>query len=248
MKLDILAFGAHPDDVELSCTGVLLVEKNNGKKTGIIDLTAGELGTRGTSESRKVEAADAAKILGVNIRENLGMADGFLQNDEAHQRKIITVLRTYQPEIILCNAPQDRHPDHGRSSKLVADASFLSGLSKIQTEHNGLAQEAWRPKYVFRYIQDRFLQPDFVIDISSVFEKKLEAIKAYKTQFNTDRSVDKSTSDEPETYISTPEFLDSVIYRHKWFGKMIGVKYAEGFISDKMIGLKNFDAIIKENT
>ena len=242
MKLDILAFGVHPDDVELSCTGVLLVEKNNGNKTGIIDLTAGELGTRGTGEIRKTEAAKAAKILGVDIRENLGMADGFLQNDEAHQRKIITVLRTYQPEIILCNAPEDRHPDHGRSSKLVADAAFLSGLQKIQTEHNGVEQGAWRPKYVFRYIQDRFLQPDFVVDITDVFEQKIEAIRAYKTQFH------NTNLNEPQTYISTPDFLDSVIYRHKWFGKMIGVKYAEGFISEKMIGIKNFDAIIKENT
>ena len=242
MKLDILAFGVHPDDVELSCAGVLLVEKNNGKKTGIVDLTRGELGTRGTAETRAAEAADAAKILGVEMRENLEMADGFLQNNEAHLRKIISALRAYQPEIILCNAPEDRHPDHGRSSKLVADAAFLSGLQKIQTDRNGKAQEAWRPKYVFRYIQDRFLQPDFVVDITNVFEQKVEAIKAYKTQFhNTD-------IDGPETYISSPDFLESVIYRHKWFGKMIGVKYAEGFISEKMIGLKNFETIIKENT
>jgi bacillithiol biosynthesis deacetylase BshB1 len=242
MKLDILAFGVHPDDVELSCAGVLLVEQKNGKKTGIIDLTAGELGTRGSGEIRKVEAADAAKILGVDVRENLEMADGFLQNDEAHQRKIIAAIRTYQPEIILCNAPEDRHPDHGKSSKLVTDAAFLSGLMKIQTEQNGISQSAWRPKYVFRYIQDRFLQPDFVVDITDVFEQKIEAIKAYKTQFH------NTALDEPETYISTPDFLESVIYRHKWFGKMIGVKYAEGFISEKMIGIKNFDAIIKENT
>jgi bacillithiol biosynthesis deacetylase BshB1 len=242
MKLDILAFGVHPDDVELSCAGVLLVEKNNGKKTGIIDLTGGELGTRGTAETRRTEAAAAAKVLGVEIRENLGMADGFFQNDEIHQRKVITALRIYQPEIILCNAPEDRHPDHGRSSKLVADAAFLSGLKKIQTEHKGMQQEAWRPKYVFRYIQDRMLQPDFVIDISSVFDQKLEAIKAYKTQFLADGN------DGNETYISTPDFLDSVVYRHKWFGKMIGVKYAEGFISEKMVGLTNFNSIIKENT
>jgi bacillithiol biosynthesis deacetylase BshB1 len=242
MKLDILAFGVHPDDVELSCTGVLLVEQRNGKKTGIIDLTAGELGTRGTPETRKTESAAAAKILGVEIRENLVMADGFFQNNEANQRKIITALRTYQPEVILCNAPEDRHPDHGRSSKMVADAAFLSGLMKIKTELNGLVQEAWRPKYVFRYIQDRFLQPDFVVDITDVFEQKVEAIKAYRSQFT------GGSSDEPETYISTPDFLDSVIYRHKWFGKMIGVKYAEGFISEKIIGLKNLDSIIKENT
>ena len=242
MKLDILAFGVHPDDVELSCAGVLLVEKQKGKRTGIIDLTQGELGTRGTAEIRRQEAAAAATILGVDVRENLAMADGFFLNDEAHQRKIITTLRAYQPEIILCNAPSDRHPDHGRSARLVADAAFLSGLKKIETSKDGISQEAWRPKYVFNYIQDRFLQPDFVIDITNVFEQKLEAIKAYETQFHS------AESNEPQTYISTPDFLDSVVYRHKWFGKMIGVKYAEGFITEKMIGFDNFDAIIKNNT
>ena len=242
MKLDIIAFGVHPDDVELSCAGVLLVEKNNGKKTGIIDLTAGELGTRGSGETRLKEAADAAKLLGVEVRENLGMADGFFQNDETHQRKIITALRRYQPEIILCNAPTDRHPDHGRSARLVEDAAFLSGLKKIETIDNSIAQDEWRPKYVLHYIQDRFLNPDFVVDISSVFEQKLEAIKAYTSQFHIEGI------DGPQTYISTPDFLDSVVYRHKWFGKMIGVKYAEGFISEKMIGFNNFDALIKENT
>ena len=242
MKLDLLAFGVHPDDVELSCAGVLLLEKNNGKKTGIIDMTQGELGTRGTAETRKKEAAIAAAILQVDIRENLKMADGFFTNDEAHQRKIIEVLRNYQPEIVLCNAPQDRHPDHGRSAKLVADACFLSGLMKIETKENGLIQTAWRPKYVFHYVQDRFLMPNFVVDITDVFEQKIESIKAYSTQFH------QPGEEGPETYISTPDFLDSVIYRHKWFGKMIGVKYAEGFISEKMIGLSNFDSIIQQNT
>ena len=242
MKLDLIAFGVHPDDVELSCAGVLLVEKKNGRKTGIVDLTAGELGTRGTAETRMAEAAHAAKILGVEIRENLGMADGFFVNDETHQRKIITSLRRYQPEIILCNAPADRHPDHGRSARLVEDAAFLSGLKKIETTDNGNVQEAWRPKYVLNYIQDRFINPDFVIDITSVFEQKLEAIRAFATQFHMEG--DKG----PQTYISTPDFLDSVVYRHKWFGKMIGVKYAEGFISEKMIGINNFDALIKVNT
>jgi N-acetylglucosamine malate deacetylase 1 len=244
MKLDILAFGVHPDDVELSCAGVLLVEKLNGKKTGIIDLTQGELGTRGTAETRKQEAAAAAKILGVDVRENLGMADGFFKNDEAHQLQIITAIRTYQPEIILCNAPSDRHPDHGRSARLVADASFLSGLKKIETAVNGVQQQAWRPKYVFNYIQDKFLQPDFVIDVTHVFEQKVEAIKAYGTQFH----AESKESNEPQTYISTPDFLDSVLYRHKWYGKMIGVKYAEGFITEKMIGFNNFEALIKNNT
>lgn len=244
MKLDILAFGVHPDDVELSCAGALLVEKGNGKKIGIIDLTSGELGTRGTAESRMNEAAAAAKILGVEVRENLQMADGFFQNDESHQRKIISAIRAYRPDVILCNAPEDRHPDHGRSSKLVADAAFLSGLMKIETDLNGTAQRAWRPAYVFRYIQDRMLQPDFVIDITEVFEQKIEAIRAFKTQFY----AENNNTDEPQTYISTPGFLDSVVYRHKWFGKMIGVKYAEGFISEKTIGFKSFDSIIKETT
>ena len=242
MKLDVLAFGVHPDDVELSCAGVLLVEKARGKKTGIIDLTAGELGTRGTAETRKQEATAAAMILGVDVRDNLGMADGFFQNDETHQRKIIEALRSYQPEIILCNAPSDRHPDHGRSARLVADAAFLSGLGKIETSQNGTAQSAWRPKYVLNYIQDRFLQPNFVIDITNVFEQKLEAIKAYTTQFT------NGEKDGPQTYISTPDFLDSVVYRHKWFGKMIGVKYAEGFITEKTPGIKSLDALIQENT
>lgn len=242
MKIDVLAFGVHPDDVELSCAGVLLVEKNNGKNTAIVDLTEGELGTRGTAETRKKEAAHAAKILGVDARENLKLADGFFTNDEAHQRKVIAAIRKYRPEIILCNAPQDRHPDHGRSANLVADAAFLSGLVKIETTENGLAQQPWKPAYVLQYIQDRFLQPDFVIDVSDVFEQKLEAIKAYATQFyNPDAGG-------PQTYISTPDFLESIIYRSKMLGKMIGVKHGEGFISDKTIGLKTLDVLIKKIT
>ena len=242
MKLDLIAFGVHPDDVELSCAGVLLVEKRNGKKTGIIDLTQGELGTRGDAETRLKESTAAAAILGVDIRENLGMADGFFRNDEVHQKKIIETLRKYQPEIILSNAVSDRHPDHGRSAKLVEDAAFLSGLGKIETSLEGLSQPPWRPKYVLHYIQDRFIQPNFVVDITTVFEKKLESIKAYGSQFHTDNG------DGPQTYISTPGFLDSVVYRHKWFGKMIGVKYAEGFTSNKMIGVKSFDALIQQDT
>lgn len=242
MKLDLLAFGVHPDDIELSCAGALLVEKKRGRHTGIIDLTQGELGTRGSAEIRLREAAAAAKILGVDIRENLGMADGFFSNDEAHQRQVIAAIRTYRPEIILCNAPADRHPDHGRSAKLVSDAAFLSGLKKIATEKDSVSQEAWRPKYVLHYVQDRLLQPDFVVDITDVFEQKLEAIKAYGTQFHNE------ALNEPQTYISTPDFLESVIYRHKWFGKMIGVKYAEGFISDKMIGISSFEALVQKDT
>ncbi len=242
MKLDLIVFAVHPDDAELSCGGILLAEKKKGKKTGVIDLTQGELGTRGTADTRKEEAATSAKILQLDVRENLQMADGFFKNDEAHQRKVIAAIRKYKPEIIFCNATQDRHPDHGRSAELVEDAAFLSGLRKIETTDNGIVQEAWRPKYVFNYIQDKYLQPGFVIDISDVMEQKLEAIKAYRTQFN---SPDLS---EPQTYISSPDFLESVIYRSKMFGKMIGVKYAEGFTSKKMIGFNGFDSFILKNT
>mgnify|MGYP000897093923 CR=1 FL=1 len=242
MKLDVLAFGVHPDDVELSCSGTLMVEKSRGKKTGIVDLTEGELGTRGNVETRYQEAAEAALILGVDARENLRLPDGFFRNDEAHQRKVIEAIRKYKPEVVLCNAPKDRHPDHGRSASLVADAAFLAGLAKIETTYNSEQQEAWRPKYVLHYIQDRYLEPDFVVDISDVFERKIEAIKAYKTQFH------NPDVEGPQTYISTPGFLDSIVYRYKMFGKMIGVQYAEGFISEKMIGLKSLDALIKENT
>ena len=239
MKLDLLAFGAHPDDIELSCSGTLLVEKRNGKKVGIADLTQGELGTRGNAIVRKEEAAAAAKILQVDVRENLSLADGFFKNDEAHQREVIKVIRKYQPTIIICNAPEDRHPDHGRSAQLVADAVFLAGLRKIETIHNGMQQQVWRPALVFNYIQDTYLHPNFVIDISAVMEQKIESIKAYGTQFN------NPALDEPQTYISTPDFLESVIYRAKMYGKMIGVKYAEGYISKKMIGFNNFDPFIK---
>lgn len=243
MKLDVLAFGVHPDDVELGCAGVLLVEKANGKRTGIIDLTQGELGTRGTAQTRIEEAKVAADILNLDVRENLKMADGFFENNEAHQRQIITVLRKYQPEIIICNAPEDRHPDHGRSASLVSDASFLSGLMKIETTEDGELQKPWRPKYVFQYIQDRYLKPDFVVDISASLDQKIESVRAYKTQF-----YDPQSDDANQTYISTPEFLEGVIARAAMFGKIIGVKYGEGFITKKMIGIKNFDALIKENT
>ncbi|WP_301923773.1 bacillithiol biosynthesis deacetylase BshB1 [Ferruginibacter sp.] len=242
MKLDILAFGAHPDDVELSCAGTLMVEKLQGKKIGVVDLTQGELGTRGSAELRKQEAAAAAEILQLDVRENLALADGFFKNDEIHQRQIIRAIRKYQPEIILCNAPDDRHPDHGRSARLLEDAVFLSGLRKIETIDDEQVQTVWRPSYVFNYIQDRYLHPNFVMDISTVMEQKLASIRAYGTQF------ENPGLDEPQTYISTPDFLDSVIYRAKMYGKMIGVKYAEGFISRKMIGFNSFDAFIKENT
>ncbi len=243
MKLDILAFGVHPDDVELGCSGTLMAALAEGKKAGIVDLTRGELGTRGTAETRKQEAAVAAGIMGIRLRENLGMADGFFQNDEAHQRKIIAVIRQYRPEIILANAPEDRHPDHGRSAKLVADAAFLSGLRKIETlDADGQPQEAWRPNYVFHYIQDRFIQPSFVIDISGFMDKKIDSILAYKTQFNS------PGTDEPQTYISSPQFLETVKARAMMLGKRIGVAYAEGYISEKVLGLRSFDSIVQQVT
>ena len=242
MKLDILAFGVHPDDVELGCAGSIMAAIDQGKKVGIVDLTRGELGTRGTPATRPQEAAAAANIMGVSIRENLDMADGFFANDEAHQRKIISIIRKYQPDIILANAPEDRHPDHGRSAKLVSDAAFLSGLRKIETMHDGVGQNAWRPAYTFHYIQDRFIQPSFVIDITKYMDRKIEAVLAYGTQFN---SADSS---EPQTYISSPQFLETVKARALMLGKRIGVGYAEGYITEKIIGFTNFDAIIKHTT
>jgi bacillithiol biosynthesis deacetylase BshB1 len=242
MKLDILAFGVHPDDVELGCAGTIMAAIDQGKKVGIVDLTRGELGTRGTPTTRTQEAAVAAKIMGVDVRENLDMADGFFVNDEAHQRKIIALIRKYQPDIILANAPEDRHPDHGRSAKLVSDAAFLSGLRKVETIHDGATQQAWRPAYTFHYIQDRFIQPSFVIDITKYMDRKIEAVLAYGTQFN---SADTS---EPQTYISSPQFLETVKARALMLGKRIGVGYAEGYITEKIIGFSNFDAIIKHTT
>lgn len=243
MKIDVLAFGVHPDDVELGCAGVLIAEKKNGKKIAIVDLTQGELGTRGNAEIRKEEATAAAEILNADARENLMMEDGFFENNEINKRKIITVLRKYKPEIIFCNAPEDRHPDHGRSAALVEEAAFLSGLSKIETFLDDELQTAWRPKFVFNFIQDRYLKPDFLIDVSAEMEQKIEAVKAYKTQF-----FNVENPGGPQTYISSPEFLESVYARAAMFGKMIGVKYAEGFLSKKMIGFKNLDALVKETT
>jgi bacillithiol biosynthesis deacetylase BshB1 len=245
-KLDILAVAVHPDDVELGCAGTLLMEKRNGKRTGVVDLTRGELGTRGTPELRAEEAARAAAIMGLDARENLGMADGFFRNDEMHQRLLIRAIRKYRPEIVLSNALEDRHPDHGRAGHLISESCFLSGLRKIVThDDEGRPQEHWRPKYVFHYIQDRYIQPDFVYDITPVFETKLESIRAYSSQFF---STGYNDDGEPQTYISTPEFLDSIIGRHRMLGKMIGVPYAEGYTTQKMIGITNFEAFIQMDT
>ena len=241
-KLDILAFGAHPDDVELGCGGTLLAAVAEGKKIGIIDLTHGELGTRGTVADRLKEALLAGEIIGAAVRENLGMKDGFFINDKAHQMLIIEMIRKYQPEIILCNAPGDRHPDHGKAAKLVADAAFLSGLVKIETTHNGVAQAAWRPSQVFHYIQSRNLQPSFVVDISEHMDKKMASILAHSTQFY------NPNSNEPNTFISSDSFLEFIKGRAKEFGQQVGVQYAEGFISEKMIGIQSFDGLIQKTT
>ncbi len=244
-KLDVLAIAVHPDDVELGCAGTLLMEKRNGKKTGVVDLTRGELGTRGTPELRAEEAAKAAVLMGLDVRENLGMADGFFRNDEMHQRLLIRAIRKYRPEIVLSNALEDRHPDHGRAGHLISESCFLSGLRKIVTlDDDGRPQEQWRPKYVFHYIQDRYVQPDFVYDITPVFDTKLQSIQAYSSQFF---STDYGEA-EPQTYISTPGFLDAIVGRHQMFGKMIGVAYAEGFTTQKTIGIRDFDAFVQMDT
>jgi N-acetylglucosamine malate deacetylase 1 len=245
MKLDLLAIGVHPDDVELGCSGTLLNEIATGKRAGIVDLTQGELGTRGTVETRYAEAAAAAAILGVSVRENLKMRDGFFRNDEEHQLKLISAIRKYQPEIVFANVLHDRHPDHGRAGHLIAEACFLSGLSKIETnDEHGQSQQKWRPKYVLHYLQDWFHEPDVIIDISDVFETRMRSIEAYTTQFFTS----SASSDEPSTYISTPDFLESVIARARMLGKRIGVKYAEGFISEKKIGIKSLDSLVMVET
>lgn len=238
IKLDVMAMAAHPDDIELGCSGTLMVQAEKGQKIGIIDLTRGELGTRGTAQTRKVEAEAAAKAMNLDVRENLELPDGFFENTKAYQLKLIRVIRKYQPEIVLANAPEDRHPDHGRAAQLIYDSCFLSGLIKVETELDGKPQQAWRPKQVFHYIQDRYLDPDFIVDISSVIERKKEAIHCFKTQFMADKS------DALQTYISTPAFFDSVIHRSEMFGKMIGVPYGEGFISAKKLGVRCLDDLI----
>lgn len=230
MKLDILAFGSHPDDVELGCGATLAKEIANGKKVGIVDLTRGELGTRGSASLRDKEAAEAARILGVSVRENLEFADGFFVNDKEHQLAVIRMIRKYQPDIVLCNAIDDRHIDHAKGSKLVSDACFLSGLIKIDTcfEGEDQWQQAWRPKHVYHYIQWKDIEPDFVVDVSGEYVKtKIKAIMAYASQFYDPKS------DAPETPISSKNFFDSLDYRSRNLGRLIGVEYAEGFTSER---------------
>jgi bacillithiol biosynthesis deacetylase BshB1 len=238
MKLDILAFGAHPDDIELGCGATIAKEVSLGKKVGIVDLTQGELGTRGSAELRIIEANNAAKILGVSVRENVGFADGFFTNDKKHQLEIIKMIRKYQPDIVLCNAIDDRHIDHGKGSKLVSDACFLSGLVKIETELEGKQQEKWRPKQVYHYIQWKNIAPDFVIDVTGFIHKKQAAVLAYSSQFY------DPNSKEPESPITSKTFIESINYRSRDLGRLIGVEYAEGFTSERYVAVENLSKLI----
>jgi bacillithiol biosynthesis deacetylase BshB1 len=228
MKLDILAIGAHPDDVELGCGALLAKEVSKDKKVGIIDLTRGELGTRGTAETRDTESFNSAKILGIHSRYNMQFADGFFTNDKKHQIEIVKMIRFYKPEIVICNAVEDRHIDHSKGSKLVSDACFLSGLRKIETlDKENNKQDAWRPKAVYHYIQWQDLEPDIVVDVSGYMDKKMEAVLAYKTQFYDPKN------NEPETPISSKNFTDSIKYRARNLGRLVGVEYAEGFTVER---------------
>ena len=237
-KIDILAIGAHPDDIELGCGGTILNEIHKGKKVGLIDLTAGELGTRGSVEKRKQESNKASKILGVDFRLNLAMKDGFIKNDENSQIQIIRFIRKYQPDVIICNAPDDRHVDHAEASKLVVSSSFLSGLVKINTKLDNNNQKPWRPNNVYHYIQWKNLEPTFVVDISQHIEKKMEAVLSYDSQFYNPKS------EEPDTLISSEKFLDSITARSADFGRLIGVEHAEGFISNKLVGVKSLNDLL----
>jgi bacillithiol biosynthesis deacetylase BshB1 len=238
MKLDILAFGAHPDDVELGCAGTILKEISLGKTVGIIDLTRGELGTRGSAEIRDQEANAAAKILGVLVRENLEMRDGFFVNDEKHQLEVIKMIRKYRPEIVLCNAIDDRHIDHAKGSKLVSDACFLSGLRKVETNVDGESQEAWRPKLVYHYIQWKNIEPDFVVDITGFTDKKIESIIAYSSQFY------DANSKEPESPITSKNFFESLNYRSQDLGRLVGVDHAEGFTVERYLAVNSLADLI----
>ncbi len=238
IKLDILALAAHPDDVELSCAGTLIKAAHDGKKTGVVDFTKGELGTRGTPELRMEEAAASAKIMGLSARENLGFRDGFFKNDEAHQIELIKMIRKYQPEVVLANAIDDRHSDHGRASFLAKEACFLSGLAKIETELEGVKQAHWRPKVVYHYIQSIPHKPDFIVDVSTAWSTKMEAIAAFKSQFH------DPNSNEPQTYISSPRFLKMIESRGVEYGHEIGAEYGEGFTVERTTGVRTISDLI----
>jgi bacillithiol biosynthesis deacetylase BshB1 len=238
MKLDILAFGAHPDDVELGCAATLAKEISMGKKVGIVDLTRGELCTRGTVTIRTQEAMNAAKIIGAVLRENMGFEDGFFINDKAHQMAIVEVIRKYQPEVVLCNAVDDRHLDHPKGSQLVSDACFLSGLRKITTEEAGIPQTAWRPTQVYHYMQWKNTQPDFVVDVTGFMDVKERAVKAHASQFF------DPNSKEPESPITSQNFINSVLYRANDLGRMIGVESAEGFSTERYVAVRQLGDLI----
>jgi len=238
MKLDILAIGVHPDDVELGCAGTIAKHLGLGHKTGILHLTRGELGTRGSPEQRMKEAEAASKILGVQVLEFLGFDDGFFKNDKEHQLELIKIIRNYRPEIVLTNALDDRHPDHGRAGWLTEEACFLSGLWKVETKLNGKQQDAWRPKAIYHYVQAYRHQPDLVVDVSEFWDKKMHAVKAYQSQFY------NPGSKEPQTFISTPEFLELVNARGIEFGQMIGVKYGEAFTARRKVGVRSLTDLI----
>jgi bacillithiol biosynthesis deacetylase BshB1 len=238
-KLHILAIAAHPDDVELGCGGTLIKHTRKGQKVGVVDLTEGELGTRGSVSERYEEAARAAAIMGLAVRENAKIRDGFFMNDEAHQKRVIYFIRKFQPDIVITNAPEDRHPDHGKGFQLVSDACFLAGLRKIETfGDDGKPQDAWRPKRVFSLIQDRQLEPSFIVDISNEFESKMQAILAYGSQFF------NVNSDEPTTYIATENFTEQIKFRDALLGKRIGTQYGEGFVSVNIPGIASLDQLI----
>jgi bacillithiol biosynthesis deacetylase BshB1 len=237
MKLDILVMAAHPDDAELACSGTIRKHLALGKKVGIVDFTRGELGTRGTPEIRLAESSAATEILGIQVRENIGLADGFFVNDQVSQLTLIEVIRAYKPDIVLANALEDRHPDHGKGAQLAIDACFLSGLRKIETSQNGEKQTEWRPKQVFHYIQDRYLEPDFVIDITEHWSMKEAAIHAFRSQFF------DPNSNEPASYISSPEFLHFIEARAREMGHKIGVTYGEGFQTQKTITIQDLSIL-----
>jgi len=238
MKLDILAFAAHPDDVELSCAATLHKAVKSGKKAGVVDFTRGELGTRGTPETRMEEAKAAAQILGLSVRENLGFRDGFFKVDEEHQKEVIRMIRRYQPEIVLANAMDDRHSDHGRASFLTKESCFLSGLAKVETFDHGEMQEPWRPKVVYHYIQSIPLEPDFIVDVSEEWEVKMNAVKAFKTQFFDPDSA------EPQTYISNPRFMEMINSRGIHYGHEIGVQFGEGFTVERKLGVDDITRLL----
>ncbi|MFD0767090.1 bacillithiol biosynthesis deacetylase BshB1 [Mucilaginibacter lutimaris] len=236
MKLDILVLPVHPDDAELGCAGTILKHISLGHKVGIVDLTRGELGTRGTAEIRDKEAAKAAEILGLTVRENLALPDGFFTNTQEYQLKVIAAIRKFKPEIVITNAYHDRHPDHGRANELVEASAFLSGLRRIETlDADGNAQEPWRPKQLLHFIQDRYIKPDIIVDVTGFWDKKIESVYAYSSQFH---SLEYN-EDEPQTYISSPEFIDQINGRGREFGKSIEAKYGEGFTSRKILGVDN---------